>query len=154
MRRVRLETVFPFVADVPFPCGACRGNGRVSVQFSHICGVWFHRRCTSLSISQLRRLKGGEWTSGCSQTTPHSNKIEPPSESANIFARYVDDIIRSVIHYEIDKVFRTANLLHPSFEFTFEHKVNSELAFLDLLITSSQNKLSTSWYTKPSDTGV
>ena len=49
---------------------------------------------------------------------------------------------------------KTANSLHPNLEFTIEHETNSELAFLDLLVTRSQNKFSTSWYTKPSDTGV
>ena len=84
----------------------------------------------------------------------HSNTIESPSEPAKIFARFVDNNIRSVRRDEAEKVFKTANSRHPNLEFTTEHEKNSELAFLDLLVIRSQNKMSTSWYKKPSDTGV
>ena len=80
--------------------------------------------------------------------------IEPLSEPTNIFARYVDDIIRSVRRDEIEKTFKTPNSLHPNLEFTVEHETNTEVFFLDLVVTRNQNKLSTSWYVKPSDTGV
>ena len=104
--------------------------------------------------SRFRRLKEGERTCGCSQTTPHSNVIEPPAEPTEILLRYVDDILRSVRRGEVEKVFKTANSLHPNLEFTIEHETKELTAFLDLLVTCSRNKLSTSWYTKPSDTGV
>ena len=63
----RINALRSFSARILTPGGnSVRGN---SIQCCN-CGVWFHCRCTSLSTTELRRLKKGEWTCGCSQTTP------------------------------------------------------------------------------------
>ena len=45
-------------------------------------------------------------------------------------------------------------MLHPNLEFTIEKENDNELPFLDLLIKRDNGKLSSSWYSKPTDTGV
>ena len=47
-----------------------------------------------------------------------------------------------------------ANMLHPNLQFTIEIEHKNELPFLDLLIKRDNGKLSSSWYSKPTDTGV
>ena len=62
------------------------------------------------------------------------------------FARYVHDIIRTINE-------ERAKMLHPNLELTIE-KENNELPFRDMLIKRDNGKLSSSWYSKPTDTGV
>ena len=149
----RPGTVFPVVAGVLSPCGACSGNFAV-IPFNVAVAVFGFTTNAPAARFQLQKLKEGEWTCGWSQTAPHSNTIEPPSEPAKLLARSVADTIRSVKLDDVEKLFKTANALHPNLAVTVEHDINIELAFLDLLVTRSQNKLSTSLYTKPSDTVV
>ena len=46
------------------------------------------------------------------------------------------------------------NNIHPSFQFTIEKKNNMPLPFLDMLTKRNGKKLSSEWYTKPTDTGL
>ena len=48
------------------------------------------------------------------------------------------------------------NNIHPSLEFTHEEENENEnyIAFLDMKITRSNGTLNSTWYTKPTDTGL
>ena len=75
-----------------FPCGSCGDNvGRASVQCRR-CGFWYHRRCTNLSVDDLRCLSSGEWLCGCGERSGQVSAVNNPplSSPAKIFARYVD----------------------------------------------------------------
>ena len=141
-------------------CGRCeklvtfRGY---SVQCKE-CNVWFHRKCTILSVPEIKKLKPGSWACGCTQklaVEPTTIQPETLSSPSKIFARYVDDIVRSVKEDEIDQLLENANKIHQNLEFTIEKEHDREIPFLDLLIRRDDTgRLSSSWYGKPTDTGV
>ena len=51
-------------------------------------------------------------------------------------------------------MFEVANALHPNLKFTIEYEVNGKIPFLDMMIERADNCVSTSWYHKPTDTGL
>ena len=72
-----------------------------------------------------------------------------------MIARYVDDIIRSAKYDEIDHFLQYRTKLHPNLKFTIEKVNNGTIPFLGILVTIDKNqKLSTEWYAKPTDTGL
>ena len=83
-----------------------------------------------------------------------SKKDRQIMDNAKLKARYMDDIIRSIKASEIEQKLRDINELHPSLKFTMEREVDGLLPFLDMLIQRDNNKLNSTWYTKPTDTGL
>ena len=75
-------------------------------------------------------------------------------DNAKLYSRYMDDIIRSINKHVIDSKLREINNFHPCLKFTIEKEVNGELPFLDMKVLRSNGKLSSTWYTKPTDTGL
>jgi hypothetical protein len=73
---------------------------------------------------------------------------------ATLYARYMDDIIENIKQEKIDEKLREINNLHPSLKFTIEREDNGSLPFLDMKIVHERNKLSSTWYNKPTDTGL
>ena len=75
---------------------------------------------------------------------------------AELFSRYMDDILRDIKKNEIKGKLVEINNIHPSLEFTHEEENENEnsIAFLDMKITRSNGTLSSMWYTKPTDTGL
>ena len=71
-----------------------------------------------------------------------------------LFARYVDDIIRTVRSTEVDSLLGYFNQMHVNLKFTIERSLNHEIPFLDMVVSQSGNRLSTRWYRKPTDTGT
>ena len=65
------------------------------------------------------------------------------------YRRYVDDII-CLFYCENDaiKFFDFLNTRHPNINFTFEKQVDGKLAFLDILLLTTQDKFSTSVFRK------
>ena len=55
---------------------------------------------------------------------------------------------------EIASFVETANELHPFLKFTNEPEIDGALPFLDMLATRANGRLQTSWYSKPTDTGL
>lgn len=73
---------------------------------------------------------------------------------ATLYARYMDDILRDINENEINEKLRDINNLHPALKFTIERETNASIPFLDMEIKRSNRKLSSKWYTKPTDTGL
>ena len=72
---------------------------------------------------------------------------------AKLFSRYMDDIIQSIKRNRIYEKLAEINEI-PSLTFTMERESEGCIPFLDMKIIRSQNKLSSTWYYKPSDTGL
>ena len=73
---------------------------------------------------------------------------------SRLYARYMDDIIRIIKQREIDQKLVEINNLHPSLKFTIEREENGSIPFLDMRIIHSNGQLSSTWYNKPTDTGL
>ena len=70
----------------------------------------------------------------------------------DFFSRYIDDCIgtTSCSRTELDSFISFVNSFHPSLEFTWEIS-DSSVAFLDILVSISDNRLTTSIHYKPTD---
>ena len=73
---------------------------------------------------------------------------------ALLYFRYMDDIIRNINKNEIDCKLDEINKKHPNLNFTIEREKNFAIPFLDMLVMREGDKLSSSWYKKPTDTGL
>ena len=83
------------------------------------------------------------------------SKFEPIiRDTATIFERYMDDIIREIKIQDIKAKLDQLNQLHPKLKFTIEIEENGRLPFLDMEICHVGNRLSSTWYVKPTDTGL
>ena len=75
-------------------------------------------------------------------------------DDAKIFKRYVDDVIRSIRKDGVDAKLTEINSLHPNLKFTVERPQNGRIPFLDMEIINNNGHLSSTWYQKPTDTGL
>ena len=76
-------------------------------------------------------------------------------DTALIYSRYMDDVLRDIKPDRIDGKLNEINQYHPFLKFTIERENNNnELPFLDMLLTRVGTKVSSKWYTKPTDTGL
>ena len=67
----------------------------------------------------------------------------------------MDDIIREIKSKEVDEKLHQINNIHPSLKFTIEKEVNKAIPFLDMKLLHPENgSLSSTWYNKPTDTGL
>ena len=73
---------------------------------------------------------------------------------AKLYARYMDDIIQNMPKNEINQKLEDINNLHPALKFTIERESEGQLPFLDMKILNVQGQLSSTWYNKPTDTGL
>ena len=73
---------------------------------------------------------------------------------AKTYARYMDDILRDIKTKEIESKLKNINEMHESLKFTCEREQNNSIPFLDMKIIRNGRNLSTTWYTKPTDTGL
>ena len=73
---------------------------------------------------------------------------------ATLYFRYMDDIVRNIAKQEIDDKLSEINNFHPSLTFTIERESEGTLPFLDMKIINCDGVLSSTWYTKPTDTGL
>lgn len=70
------------------------------------------------------------------------------------FKRYVDDCLTAIPENAIAEVLNKFNSFHQKLQFTSEAEQNGRINFLDLtLIRNQNNKIDTSWYTKPTWSG-
>ena len=74
---------------------------------------------------------------------------------AKLYARYMDDILRSIKRAEVQQKLAEINSYHPALKFTIEEENERySLPFLDMLIIRLGTLLSSTWYNKPTDTGL
>jgi len=76
-------------------------------------------------------------------------------ENAKLYARYMDDILRSIKRAEVQQKLAEINSYHPFLRFTIEEENDQlSLPFLDMLIYRLGTLLYSTWYNKPTDTGL
>ena len=71
-----------------------------------------------------------------------------------MYQRYMDVIITTTKTTEVNNKLSEINQLHDNLKFTTETETEGRLPFLDLCIVHSENELFTTWYSKPTDTGL
>ena len=76
------------------------------------------------------------------------------SDGARLYQRYMDDILTVICRNELAEKLAQINQLHGNLKFTSESESEGRLPFLDLCIVHRDNKVYTTWYTKPTDTGL
>ena len=84
------------------------------------------------------------------------SKYDPSiGENAKLYARYMDDILRSIKRAEVQQKLAEINSYHPFLKFTIEEEDDQlALPFLDMLIYRLGTLLYSTWYNKPTDTGL
>ena len=83
------------------------------------------------------------------------NGHEPTiKDDAKLYERYMDDILRSIKKSLIEYKLQEINSIHPNLKFTIELEQQNQLPFLDMCIIHEGNNLHSTWYTKPTDTGL
>ena len=66
----------------------------------------------------------------------------------------MDDILRTIKQRFILTKLKEINSLHTNLKFSLEVETEGKIPFLDLCINQTNNKLSSTWYCKPTDTGL
>ena len=66
----------------------------------------------------------------------------------------MDDIIREINRTKIQEKLSEINQLHLKLKFMIEMEENGKLTFLDIEIKREDRILSSTWYVKPTDTGL
>ena len=76
--------------------------------------------------------------------------------NARIYDRYMDDILRNIKRIEIETKLLQINALHENLQFTHEMEENHRLPYIGMEIIHDPETgvLSSTWYTKPTDTGL
>ena len=74
--------------------------------------------------------------------------------SAKLFTRYMDDILRDIRRDDIDQKLTEINNLHPNLSFTIEREKEGTLPFLDMQLIHKGHQIASTWYSKPTDTGL
>ena len=75
-------------------------------------------------------------------------------DNAKLYFRYMDDIFRNIVKSLSDQKLEEINDLHKSLTFTRERENNGLLPMLDMGVYNKKGQLSSTWYCKPSDTGL
>ena len=70
------------------------------------------------------------------------------------YERYMDDIITEKHSQRAEEKLTEINGLHPSLGFTMEREVEHRISFLEMKIANNNGNLTSTWYTKPTDTGL
>ena len=73
---------------------------------------------------------------------------------SKMYFRYMDDILMIIDVRDLESKLEEINSLHTSLRFTVEKEDNSELSFFDMLLKNENGTLSSSWYTKETDTSL
>ena len=76
--------------------------------------------------------------------------------NAKIYDRYMDDILMDIKQPSVEEKLKEINNLHKNLQFTIERENDKSLPFLDMKIIHDPDtgKLSSTWYNKPTDTGL
>ena len=71
-----------------------------------------------------------------------------------LYERYMDDIITIIKRKDVENKLQEINNLHPDLHFTMEREQEGKIPFLDMILIHESGSLSSSWYSKPTDTGL
>ena len=74
--------------------------------------------------------------------------------TSTLYTRYMDDILCNKLLEEVDITLTNINSLHTNLKFTIEKPNDGAIPFLDMKIINENGHLSSTWYTKPTDTGL
>ncbi len=66
----------------------------------------------------------------------------------------MDDVLREIKRAETDQKLTEINNLHPNLSFTIEREHNGTLPFLDMQLIHTGHRITSTWYCKPTDTGL
>ena len=75
-------------------------------------------------------------------------------ENAKLYERYMDDIITSTQVDSIEEKLEKLNNIHEKLKFTVEVEKEGQIPFLDMLLIRTDSKVESTWYCKPTDTGL
>ena len=75
-------------------------------------------------------------------------------DNAKLYFRYMDDILREITETRYDSKLEEINALHDSLAFTGEKEKAGTLPVLDAKLINKDGVLSSTWYCKPTDTGL
>ena len=98
-----------------------------------------------------KNMHGDQWI--CTQCQEEET-VPAIREKAKIFGRYVDDILRSAQSDSIDSILDMVKTLHHNLEFFIERLRDNGIHFLDMFVKCQDACVSTSWYQKPTNTGL
>ena len=73
---------------------------------------------------------------------------------SKIYFRYMDDILKEHKKVNIEQKLEEINSIHSSLTFTREREKDGSLPMLDMNILNHEGNLSSTWYSKPSSTGL
>ena len=113
--------------------------------------------CTNVILSTLdgtyRQIDG--LAMGSPPAPPLSNiwlsEYKPTiKDGVKLFDRYMDDILRTIKEIKLPEI----NSLHTNLKFTLEVEQNGRFPFLDICIENHELTLFSTWYCKPTDTGL
>ena len=83
------------------------------------------------------------------------SKFEPNiRDDAKRVERYMDDILGTIKQQFIETKVKEINALHSNLKFTLEVEAERKMSFLNLCLNHVNDKLSSPWYCKPTDTGL
>ena len=89
------------------------------------------------------------------------SKYDPDiAEGSRMYFRYMDDVIRDIKTRRVEEKLAEINNLNPALDFTAEREQRevgerkSNITVLDLKIINDAGNLSSTWYSKPTDTGL
>ena len=74
--------------------------------------------------------------------------------TSSLYTRYMDDILTENHKDLTSSRLSDANSLHSNLRFTLERETNGGLSFLDMRVINNNGALESTWYTKPTDTGL
>ena len=74
--------------------------------------------------------------------------------NSKLYSRYMDDIFCDKKRQNIAQNLNEANKLHPALGLTMEREHDGSLPMLDMEIRNDNGHLSSTWYSKPSSTGL
>lgn len=75
-------------------------------------------------------------------------------DDAALYSRYMDDILRNIKTNKIDEKLQEINSYHPNLRFTIEREHENCIPFLDMKIIHKDENLTSTWYSKSTDTGL
>ena len=83
------------------------------------------------------------------------SKFEPNiRDDAKRFERYMDDILGTIKQQFIETKLKEINVLHSNLKFSLEVEAGRKISFLDLCLNHVNDKLSSTWYCNPIETGL